>query len=80
MRTFTFTVLVALVIYLLDAGAVTAHDNDGNTTGHDDVPVNGSAANWATWTEQHMTVHTGADARMDGHELRGNERTHGRSP
>ena len=62
MRNSTLTVLAVAAILLLAAGGVTAHDNDGNTTGHDDAPVNGSAADWAAWMEQHMTEHVGADA------------------
>lgn len=71
MRTFTFTVLAVLTALLLTAGAVTAHDDDGETTGHDDAPVNGSAADWAAWMEQHMTEHMGADAAAQMQEQMG---------
>lgn len=67
MRTFTPTVLAVLAVLLLTAGGVAAHDNDENTTGHDDAPVNGSAADWAAWMEQHM----GADAAAQMQERMG---------
>lgn len=62
MRTFTPAVLAVLAVLLLAAGGVAAHDNDRNTTGHDAAPQNGTTAEWATWMEQHMTEHMGADA------------------
>lgn len=69
MRTLTLSVLSVLAVLLLAAGGVVAHDTDGNTTGHDDAPENGSAAEWAEWMEQHMIEHMGADvaAQMQEH-------------
>lgn len=71
MRTFTLTVLAVLAVLLLTAGGVAAHDNDEHTTGHDDAPVNGSAADWAAWMEQHMTEYMGADAAAQMQERMG---------
>ena len=71
MRTFTLTVLAVLAVLLLTAGAVTAHDNDGETIGHDDAPVNGSAADWAAWMEQRMTEQMGTDAAAQMQERMG---------
>ena len=62
MRTFTLTVLAVLAALLITAGGVAAHGNDKNTSGHDDASMDGSAADWAAWMEQHMTEHMGADA------------------
>ena len=71
MRKSTLTVLAVVAILLLTAGGVTAHDNDGNTTGHDVAPGNESAADWATWMEQHMIEHMGADAAVQMQEQMG---------
>lgn len=71
MRTSILTVLAVLAILLLTAGVVTAHDNDESTTDHDDAPVNGSAADWAAWIEQHMTERMGADAAAQMQERMG---------
>ena len=71
MRTFTLAVVLVLAVLLLAAGGVAAHGNDGNTTGHDDAPENGSAADWATWMEQHVTERTGADAAAQMREQMG---------
>lgn len=69
MRKFGLVILAVLGVLLLAASGVAAHDNDGNTTDHDDAPTNGSAAEWAVWMEQHMIEHMGADAaeRMEEH-------------
>ena len=67
MRTFTLAVLAGFVILLFAAGGVAAHDNGRNTTGHDDAPTNGTAADWAAWMEQHM----GADAAAQMQEQMG---------
>lgn len=71
MRTFTLTALAVLAVLLLTASGVAAHDNDENTTGHTDAPVNRSAADWAAWMEQHMTEHMGADAAAQMQERMG---------
>ena len=71
MRTFTLTVLAVFAVLLLAAGGVAAHGNNKDTTGHDDVPVNGSAADWIVWMEQHTTEHMGADAAAQMQERMG---------
>lgn len=62
MQDFTRTVLAALAILLLAVGGVAAHGTSDTTSDHDNVPENASAAEWATWMEEHMTEHMGADA------------------
>ena len=51
--------LVALAIagLALVPGLVSAHGND--TTADDAPPYNGTADDWATWMESHMTDHMG---------------------
>ena len=71
MRTFTLTVLAVLAVLLLAVGGVAAHGDNKDTTGHDDAPVNGSAADWAAWMDQHMTEHMGADAAAQMQERMG---------
>ena len=71
MRTFTLIVLAVLAVLLLTAGAVATYDNEANTTGHDDVPMNGSAVDWAAWMEQHMIEHMGTDAAAQMQEWMG---------
>lgn len=71
MHTFKVTGLTVLVVLLLAAGGVAAHGNDTSTTGHDDARVNGSAADWAAWMEQHMIEHLGADAAAQMQEQMG---------
>ena len=53
-------VLAVLVVLLVAVGGVTAHGNSDD--GGHDAPVNGTAAEWGAWMEQHMTEHMGADA------------------
>ena len=62
MRNFTLTISAVLVVFLLAVGGVAAHGTTSSGPGHDDGPENGTAAEWATWMEQHMTGHMGADA------------------
>ena len=62
MRNFTLTVLAALAVLLLAVGGVAANGSNDTASDHDRVPENASAAEWATWMEQHMTEHMGADA------------------
>ena len=61
MRKLTIGLVVMLATLLLTAGAVAAQGNN-TTDSHDDAPVNGTAAEWGDWMEQHMTDHMGADA------------------
>lgn len=53
-------VLALVVVLLLTVGAVTAHGNGGD--GDHDAPVDGTAAEWGAWMEQHMAEHMGVDA------------------
>ena len=55
------SVLAVLAVLLL-AGGVTAHGTNASTSDHESTPANGSAAEWATWMEQHVIEHMGADA------------------
>lgn len=71
MHTFKVTALAVLAVLLLAAGGVAAHGNGENTTGHDDAPATGSAADWAAWMEQHMTEQMGADAAAQMQERMG---------
>lgn len=52
--------IIAVLVLLVAVGGVTAHGNSDDD-GHD-APVNGTAAEWGAWMEQHMTEHMGADA------------------
>lgn len=61
MRTITVIALALLGVVLVATGGVVAHGNGDDNGGHDE-PVNGTAAEWGTWMEQHMTEHMGADA------------------
>ena len=61
MRNFTLTITAVLAVLLLAVGGVAAHGTN-SSPGHDDAPQNGTAAEWATWMEQHMTEQMGADA------------------
>ena len=65
MRNFTLTITAVLAVLLLAVGGVTAHGTNSSNPGHDDAPQNGTAAEWATWMEQHMTEHMGADAATE---------------
>ena len=65
MRITTLGVLIGIVLLVLatGAGAVAAHENGENSDrSHDGMPVNGTAADWATWMEQQMTDHMGPQA------------------
>ena len=61
MRNVTIGLIVMVAALMLTAGAVAAQGNN-TTDGHDEAPVNGTAAEWGAWMEQHMTEHMGADA------------------
>lgn len=61
MRNVTIGLIAMLATFLLTAGVVAAQGNN-TTERHNDAPVNGTAAEWGDWMEQHMTDHMGADA------------------
>ena len=60
MRTTTLGVLVVLALVALTTGVVTAHENGGDTG--NGMPTNATASEWATWMNQQMTEHMGAEA------------------
>lgn len=64
MRTLTLTVLAALAVLLLAVSGVAANGSNDTASDHDRIAEteNASADEWATWMEQHMTEHIGADA------------------
>jgi hypothetical protein len=69
MRKFTVIALALLGVLLVATGGVVAHGNGAST--HTDAPDNGTAAEWGTWMEQHMTDHMGADAAKQMQERMG---------
>ena len=71
MRTFTLVITAALAVLLLAVGGVAAHGMNNSTAGHDNAPQNGTAAEWATWMEQHMTEQMDADAAAQMQERMG---------
>ena len=60
MRKITIGLIAMLAALMLTTGAVAAQGNN-TTDGHDEAPVNGTAADWGDWMEQQMTEHMGAD-------------------
>ena len=62
MRNSLLSVLAVLAVLLLAVGGVAAHGTHVSTADHESAPANGSAAEWATWMEQHMTKQMGAEA------------------
>lgn len=64
MRTTILSLLGVVGVLLLVVGGVAAHDdnNSSGDHGHDDAPVDGTAAEWGAWMEQHMIDHMGAEA------------------
>ncbi|NHX37785.1 MULTISPECIES: hypothetical protein [Halolamina] len=65
-------VALAIVGLAVAAPAVSAHGDEpgqGNETAADGMPVDGDAADWATWMEGHMTDYMGPNAvdEMESH-------------
>ena len=62
MRNSILSIVAVLAVLLLAVGGVAAYAHNESAAGHESAPANGSAAEWATWMEQHMTEQMGAEA------------------